>query len=261
MNRFDLFISQYLMKNKQIITIFTFVILAVFPTKGLCANSKSNGTYTNPILHLDYSDPDVVRVGEDYYMTASSFTCIPGLPILHSKDMVNWKLIGHALDRYPDTSFDRPQPGKGLWAPSIRYHNKFFYIYWGDPDNGIYMVRSKEITGPWEAPVLVLAGKGLIDPCPFWEQDGQPYLIHAWAASRAGVNSLLTLYKMNKEGTKVDESSGKHVFDGNNHHITIEGPKFYKRNGYYYIFAPAGGVKYGWQVALRSRNIYGPYED
>ncbi len=221
---------------------------------------NGNETYSNPILYADYSDPDVIRVENDYYMTASSFSSIPGLPILHSKDLVNWELIGHALDKYPVKEFDRPQHGKGVWAPSIRYHNHYFYIYWGDPDNGVFMVRTKNIRGPWEEPVLVLPGNGIIDPCPFWDDDGQAYLVHAWAASRAGIKSLLTIRKMNSDGTEV-EDEGKHIFDGHDHHPTIEGPKLYKRNGYYYILAPAGGVKTGWQAALRSKDIFGPYED
>ena len=104
---------------------------------------NGDGTYKNPILYADYSDPDVVRVGEDYYMTASSFTSIPGLPILHSKDLVNWTLIAHALASYPEERFERPQHGMGVWAPSIRYHNDWFYVVWGDPDSGIYTVRAK----------------------------------------------------------------------------------------------------------------------
>lgn len=228
-------------------------------SSGVWIADNGNGTYKNPVLYADYSDPDVIRVVDDYYMTASSFSCMPGLPILHSKDLVNWTLVGHALQEYPSNSFDRPQHGKGVWAPCLRYHNRMFYIYWGDPDNGICMVQSSSITGPWDKPVLVLSGNGFIDPCPFWDDDGQAYLIHAWAATRAGVHSLLTLHRMNTEGTLVD-SDGKHVFDGNEHHPTIEGPKLYKRNGYYYIFAPAGGVETGWQVALRSKNIYGPYQ-
>ncbi len=217
------------------------------------------GTYQNPVLYADYSDPDLIRVGQDYYMTSSSFSCIPGLPVLHSKDLVNWSLIGHALRRYPNELFNSPQHGKGVWAPCIRYHNNLFYIYWGDPDAGIYMVRSQNPSGPWEDPVLVLSGIGMIDPSPLWDEDGKAYLIHAWAASRVGVKSLLTVHPMNPEGTKVS-LNGKHVFDGNGYQPTIEGPKLYKRNGYYYILAPAGGVKTGWQLALRSRDIYGPYD-
>ena len=220
-----------------------------------------DGTYRNPVLYADYSDPDVLRVGDDFYMTSSSFTCVPGLPILHSKDLVNWTIVGHALKKQvPEEVYDKPQQGKGVWAPSLRYRAGSFYIYYGDPDYGLYMVKTKDPAGDWEKPVLVLAGKGLIDPCPLWDDDGKAYLVHAWAASRAGVSSLLTVHRMSPEGTQaLDE--GRHVFDGHDHHPTCEGPKFYKRNGYYYILTPAGGVPRGWQLALRSRNIYGPYEE
>lgn len=122
------------------------------------------------------------------------------------------------------------------------------------------MVKTKDPLGEWEKPVLVKAGKGMIDPTPLWDEDGKVYLVHAWAGSRAAFNSVITVCEMNAEGTKVI-SEPVLVFDGNdgvNH--TIEGPKFYKRNGYYYILAPAGGVVTGWQLALRSRNVYGPYE-
>ncbi|MEH0153169.1 glycoside hydrolase 43 family protein [Limibacter armeniacum] len=222
---------------------------------------QGDGTYKNPILHADYSDPDICRVGEDYYMTASSFNAVPGLPILHSKDLVNWELIGHALKRQPPFEhFSVPQHGNGVWAPAIRHHNGQFYIYYGDPDFGIYMVKSDNPAGPWETPILVQEGKGLIDPCPFWDEDGNAYLVHAFAGSRAGIKSILVINQMNKEGTQLLDE-GTIVFDGHEEHPTVEGPKFYKRNGYYYIFAPAGGVSTGWQLVLRSKNIYGPYEE
>lgn len=224
-------------------------------------SDNGDGTYKNPVINADYSDPDVVRVGNDFYLTSSSFNCVPGLPVLHSKDLVNWTIIGHALPKQEPTQvYDLPMHGKGVWAPVIRYHNKTFYIYWGDPDFGIFMVKAKDAKGPWEKPVLVAAGKGKIDPCPFWDDNGNAYLVHAWAGSRVGVNSLLTLYKMNAAGTALLDE-GVNVFSGHDHHHTVEGPKLYKRNGYYYIFAPAGGVATGWQLVLRSKNIYGPYED
>lgn len=217
--------------------------------------------YRNPILYADYSDPDVIRVGDDYYMTASSFNEAPGLPILHSKDMINWNLVTYAIqDILPKEHFSVSKRGDGVWAPSIRFHKGEFYIYWGDPDFGIYMVKTKDPLGKWEEPVLVMEGKGLIDSCPFWDEDGNAYLVHGWAGSRAGVKSLLSLNKMNPEGTKVLDK-GIHIFDGHDAHPTVEGPKMYKRNGYYYIFAPAGGVATGWQLVLRSKNIYGPYEE
>jgi beta-xylosidase len=220
---------------------------------------QGDGTYKNPIIHADYSDPDVIRVGDDFFMTASSFNCFPALPILHSKDLVNWEIINHAIDIFPDKDFDIPQHGNGIWAPALRYHRGEFWIFYGDPDRGIYMVKTKDIRGKWDPPVLVKEAKGWIDPCPLWE-DGNAYLVHAFARSRAGINSILHVNKLNPDGTKVLDE-GTLVFDGHENHPTIEGPKFYKRNGYYYIFAPAGGVRNGWQTVLRSRNIYGPYED
>lgn len=219
-----------------------------------------NGQYKNPVINADYSDPDACRVGDDYYMTASSFDAVPGLPILHSKDLVNWTLIGHALHRQPPYDhFSKTQHGNGVWAPAIRHHNGEFYIYYPDPDFGIYLIRSKRINGPWSEPLMVEAGKGLIDPCPLWDDDGKVYLVHGWAGSRAGIKSVITVKEMNAAGTKtLDE--GVLVYDGHELDPTIEGPKFYKRNGYYYIFAPAGGVSTGWQVVLRARHPYGPYE-
>ncbi|MEX2336445.1 MAG: glycoside hydrolase 43 family protein, partial [Fulvivirga sp.] len=224
-------------------------------------SDQGDGTYKNPVLHADYSDPDVVRVGQDYYMTSSSFNVAPGLPVLHSKDLVNWELIGHALDRQlPVDHFKTPRHGNGVWAPAFRHHNGEFYIYWGDPDFGIYMVKSENPEGPWEEPVLVEEGKGLIDPAPLWDDDGKAYLVHAYAGSRAGIKSILVVKPMNAEGTKTT-GEGRIVFDGHEDHPTVEGSKFYKKDGLYYIFAPAGGVSTGWQLILRSENVYGPYEE
>lgn len=224
-------------------------------------SDEGNGMYRNPVLHADYSDPDVCAVGEDYFLTASSFNCTPGLPILHSKDLVNWKIVNYALKKVePVEYYNEARHGKGVWAPSIRFHEGMYYIYWGDPDFGIFMVKTRDPYGEWDKPVLVKAGKGMIDPCPLWDDDGRVYLAHAWAGSRAKFNSVLTVCELNKEGTKVI-SDPVLVFDGNdgvNH--TIEGAKFYKRNGFYYLFAPAGGVVSGWQLVMRSKNVYGPYE-
>lgn len=224
-------------------------------------SDEGNGMYRNPVLHADYSDPDVCAVGEDYFLTASSFNCTPGLPILHSKDLVNWKIVNYALKKVePVEYYNEARHGKGVWAPSIRFHEGMYYIYWGDPDFGIFMVKTRDPYGEWDKPVLVKAGKGMIDPCPLWDDDGRVYLAHAWAGSRAKFNSVLTVCELNKEGTAVI-SDPVLVFDGNdgvNH--TIEGAKFYKRNGFYYLFAPAGGVVSGWQLVMRSKDVYGPYE-
>ncbi len=223
---------------------------------------QGDGTYKNPILYADYSDPDACRVGDDYYMTSSSFGCLPALQILHSKDLVNWTIIGaavpHALP--PVVSPERPEHGNRVWAPAIRHHNGEFYIFWGDPDQGAFMVKAKDAAGPWSEPVLVKAGKGIIDTCPLWDEDGKVYMVYAYAGSRAGLKSVITICELNEDATQAI-TPGRIVFDGHEAHQTCEGPKFFKKDGYYYIFHPAGGVATGWQVVQRSKNVYGPYEE
>ena len=219
-----------------------------------------NGMYKNPVLFADYSAPDAITVGEDYYLTASSFNCIPGLPILHSKDLVNWEIFGYALNRQqPDSLFSKPQHGKGVWAPSIRYHNGEYFIYWGDPDQGIMRVRARQPQGPWSEPECVIPGKGLIDSCPLWDDDGHCYLVNGWAGSRAGFNSVLTMWELSADGSHAI-SAPRIVYDGWQHNHTTEGPKLYKHDGWYWILCPAGGVEHGWQMAMRSRSPFGPYE-
>ncbi len=233
--------------------------IVLLGTVAMTAAAQRAKTYTNPIIHADYSDPDVCRVGNDFYMTASSFNCFPGLQILHSTDLVHWEFIAAALNTYP---FDntKVEHGNGMWAPAIRYHNGEFYIYCGDPDRGVFMIKSEKIEGPWSEPVWVWEGKGYIDPCPFWDEDGKAYLSHGCAGSRAGVKSVLFVAPMSEDGTRLTGLS-RIVYDGHKTQPTIEGTKFYKRNGYYYIFSPAGGVPTGWQVVLRAKNPFGPYEE
>ena len=230
---------------------------------------NGDGTYTNPVINADYSDPDVCvgASGEDYYMTASSFHCTPGLPILHSKDLVNWEIINYAIgnlyegDEELTSHFSsKPQHGNGVWAPSIRFHNGWYYIYWGDPDFGVMMVKTQDPAGRWEKPVCVIKGKGYIDTCPLWTEDGRCYLVNGWANSRSKYASVLTVREMNADGT-APIGQPVIVFDGNGtENRTCEGPKFYKRDGWYWIMCPAGGVPSGFQLAMRSKSPYGPYE-
>ena len=253
------------MKMKQ--TIITLLLAVTLPSAAqsykseVCSPDNGDGTFTNPIINADYSDPDVCEANGEYYLTASSFNCIPGLPILHSKDLVNWEIIGHALAKQtPVDAYDKPNHGCGVWAPSIRYHNGEFFIYWGDPDYGIYMVKAKNPSGPWEKPVCVVAGKGLEDTTPLWDEDGRCYLVNGWVGSRIGFNSQLSVRELSADGTHAI-GDPVIVFDGTrNGQFTCEGPKFYKRDGYYYIMCPAGGVEKGWQVAMRSKSPFGPYE-
>ena len=221
-----------------------------------------NGRFRNPVLFADYSDPDVIRVGDTFYMTASSFNYTPGLPILTSKDMVNWELVNYALDNIKEERYDIPRHSEGVWAPAIRFHDDMFYIYYGMPDEGYYVVRTKDPLGKWDEPVCVLEGKGLIDPCPFWDDDGKAYIVHGYAKSRIGFKSILGIFEMSPDGLKAI-SEDHFIFNGNDPEhpaVTIEGPKIYKKDGYYYIWAPAGGVRTGYQVVLRSCDIHGPYD-
>ena len=258
------------MKLNQLLFVAALVpasLSAQYRSEVWCPDN-GNGTYTNPVINADYSDPDVCvgASGEDYYMTASSFQCTPGLPILHSKDLVNWEIIGYALTELYEgfdelkIHFNKPQHGNGVWAPSIRYHNGEYYIYWGDPDYGVFMVKTKDPAGKWEAPVRVISGKGYIDTTPLWDDDGRCYLVNGWANSRAKFASVLTVRELSADGTRAIRQPVI-VFDGNGtENRTCEGPKFYKRDGWYWIMCPAGGVPTGFQLAMRSKSPYGPYE-
>ena len=263
----------------------SFAATAQQPSKSW--NPDRGTHYVNPILNADYSDPDVCRVGEDFYMTSSSFGCFPGLQILHSTDLVNWEIIGAALTDYPGPNWsderhwetigqrldtpDTPPPGQlewrtvpqhgnGVWAPAIRFHDGEFYIYCGDPDRGIFMVKTSDPRGRWEDPVWVVKAKGFIDPCPLWDEDGKAYLSHGCAGSRAGHKSVLFVAPMSPDGTRLTGPS-RIVYDGHETQPTIEGTKFYKYKGCYYIFSPAGGVPTGWQVVLKASSPFGPYQE
>jgi len=218
----------------------------------------SKGKYRNPVIHADYSDPDVIRVGLDYYLTASSFHCFPGLPILHSRNLVNWRIIGHALPRMPMDKYDSVQPGEGAWAPTIRFHSGKFWIFFPTPEEGIFVTTADRPEGPWSEPHLLLAGRGLIDPCPWWEED-RAWLLHAFAFSRSGKRDLLQLCPMSADGKKI-LGEGRALIHAP-HHPYLEGPKVYRKGEWLYVFAPGGGVPQGWQVVYRGKSIEGPFEE
>jgi beta-xylosidase len=236
---------------------------------------QAPATYRNPILYADYSDPDVTRVGDRFYMVASTFHFSPGLPVLESRDLVHWTIVAHALPRLDfHPSYDLPGPigfddtserarfdaamghrySSGVWAPAIRHHRGRFYIYFATPTEGVFMVSAKRADGPWDAPVRVIDQAGLEDPCPFWDDDGNAYLVH----SKVGAGPLI-LHRMSADGRTVLDS-GTVIVEDPQRLPVLEGPKLLKRNGYYYIFAPYGGVGEGPQAVLRSRAIFGPYD-
>ncbi len=223
---------------------------------------RSEVRFTNPILNADWPDPDAIRVGDTYVMVASSFNRAPGLPVLVSRNLVDWRIAGHALPAVvPEDHYALPRHGSGVWAPSIRHHDGRLWIVYPDPDHGIFVTTATDPAGPWSRPHLLLAGRGLIDPCPLWDADGRAYLVHGWALSRAGRKNVLSVVEVDPELTAALGAS-RDVVDGGAIPgcTTLEGPKFYRRDGWYWLFAPAGGVSTGWQSAFRSRSPWGPYE-
>ena len=249
---------------KRIVAVKRLVLVCALTVCSLCGRAEVPG-FTNPILPYDYSDPDVCRVGNTYLMTSSSFNNVPGLQILASMDLVHWEIVDAAIRyRLPGYREGDKLTGNFVWAPSIREHDGQLYIFYGDPDRGIYCIRadiSKGLHFPleWKDPVLVIPAKGYIDPCPLWDEDGRVWLCHGVAGSRFGLKSVLMMAELTEDALSVKVPS-RIIFDGHAEHPTCEGPKMYKRNGWYYIMHPAGGVKPGWQVVQRSRTIYGPYE-
>lgn len=214
--------------------------------------------YQNPIIHSDYADPDVIRTDDDFWMVASSFHQLPGLPLLHSRDLIHWQIVNHIVKRLPAPEYDTPQPGKGVWAPSIRYHDGQFWVFYSLPDDGIFVTHTRDPLGDWSEPHCLAAEPGWIDPCPFWDEDGRAWLVHAFAFSRSGVKNKLQLLEMTPDASRLLDG-GRIIFDGTPSHPTLEGPKLYKRKGEYWLFAPAGGVKRGWQTVMRAPTLLGPW--
>ncbi len=237
--------------------LFLFVLALSLSLNAISNNvwvaDLGDGTYRNPILHADYSDPDLIRVGDDYYMVSSSFNVSPGIPVLHSKDLVNWELINHVYDRLPSTRYDRVIHGRGAWAPCIRYHNDTFYVYFCTPDEGLFVATTKDPRQKWELKHMVEV-RQWEDPSPLWDDDGR-----AWLVRSKLCGGPVYLHRMSDDGMSLLDN-GKVVYWDAKENPTLEGLKFMKRNGYYYVFAPAGGVTTGWQTVLRSKNIEGPYE-
>lgn len=217
--------------------------------------------YRNPVIPADFSDPDAIRVGDTYWLTASTFNRTPGLPILRSHDLVHWEHVANALTAVsPIDHYRLPRRGGGVWAPSLRYHDGEFIIVFPDPDQGLWVTRATDPTGEWSEPQLLLAGQGRIDPCPLWDDDGRAYLVYGWAGSRSGIRNRLSMVEVSPDLGHVIGPE-RVVIDADKipGYGTLEGPKFHKHGGYYWISAPAGGVETGWQSVFRARSPFGPY--
>ena len=217
---------------------------------------NGDGTYTNPITRGDYPDTDIIRVGNDYYMISSSFACMPGIPVCHSRDLVNWRVIGHAYDSLtflPQYSMERTETayGRACWAPTIRYWDGWFYIGVNLKNDRFIMCKSQKPEGPY---TMYSFKEQLYDPGMFIDDDGRKYVTH-------GMNNI-SITELNDEGTEIKTPGDKGTVilrAPESHRLYFEGCHMYKRNGWYYIFNPAQGYN-GYQMVSRSRNLYGPYE-
>jgi beta-xylosidase len=222
---------------------------------------QGDGTFKNPVLWSDYNNLDVIVVGSDFYMIAASHHFM-GMPVLHSSDGVNWTLLTRIYRRLDiDPRYDTPGQAyqDGTWAPAIRYHEGRFWVYVTTPTEGLIMTSTADAAGPWDPWFVVKAVAGWEDPCPFWDDvanaggDGpngeKAYLIR----SQTGAGPLI-VQQMSWDGKQLLGTTTT-VANGS----TLEGPKLGKRNGYYYIFAPEGGIDKGYQVVWRSSAILGPY--
>lgn len=199
---------------------------------------------------LTTPDPDVIRVRDKYYMIASDFHFL-GMQVLESSDMINWKLISQIYHHFDFPGWDNNQQyAGGSWAPSIRYHDNKFWVFFCTPKEGLFMSNAVNPSGPWSPLHLVKKVEKWEDPCPFWDEDGQAYL----GRSRHGAGPII-IHKMSADGTRLLDE-GMTVYTG----PVAEGTKIFKKDGYYYLSIPEGGVGTGWQTILRSKNIYGPYE-
>ncbi len=245
--------SSVSMQSKPMKRIFLLALFALTTAIANCQLSwgdQGNGTYINPVLNADFSDPDVIRVGEKYYMVASDFHFI-GMQVLESDDMVNWRYASQIYNRFDEPGWNSNQHyAGGSWAPAIRYHEGLYYVYFCTPDEGLYMSTASDPHGPWAPLHLVRRVEKWEDPCPLWDDDGQAYL--GRSRHRAGP---IIVHRMSADGRKLLDD-GVTVYTG----PVAEGTKFLKRNGWYYLIIPEGGVGQGWQTVLRSRSIYGPYE-
>ncbi len=213
---------------------------------------NGNGTYTNPLTYDEFSDPDVIRVGDDYYLAGTTMHCVPGLVILHSKDLVNWENISYCFDRF-DFGEDRFSLqnkqeiyGQGIWAPCIRYANGQFYVFSNINGKGLQCWTSKEITGPWEHHNM--QGK-IYDLSVLFDDDGKIYAIHGYGEVHC------TELKPDMSGPK-DETDRIIIPNGS---AVGEGHHMYKINGMYYLvstdYRPNGRT-----ICSRSKSIWGPYE-
>jgi len=218
----------------------------------------------NPILPGFNPDPSICRVGDDYYIVNSSFGYFPGLPIYHSRDLAHWEQIGNVLDRTSQLPLEKAGVSAGLFAPTIRYYDGTFYcICTNTSYGGNFIVKSKEITGPWSEPVYIKGADG-IDPSLFFDDDGRCYYIGTHereGGAKYNGDWFIYIREIDKETCQF-VGQGQNVWNGAMRHcIWPEGPHLYKKEGYYYIMHAEGGTSTDHsECIVRSKEIFGPYE-
>jgi beta-xylosidase len=224
---------------------------------------QGDGTYVNPVMPGDFSDLDAIRVGDDYYAMSSTFQYSPGVVILHSKDLVNWQIAGHVvadLQRIsPELNWDRMnRAGHGIWAGSLRFHAGRFWVYFNTPDEGFFMSMAVQAAGPWEPVTCLWRTTGWDDPCPFWDDDGQAYLV-ATQYAKDPVNGLpynIHLFHLSADGRALADRPGRIIHQSRG----SEANKLYKIDGVYlHLYSevrPEGRVV----MMNRAKNLAGPWE-
>lgn len=244
--------ARVLRAMKKSISIVT-VALLLFAMLQLPAQKRQsdngNGTYTNPVIAADFPDPDVIRVGDTYYMVSTTMFIFPGVTILKSHDLVNWEYCSNAMPRFDvGKCYDLDschRYGHGQWATSMKYHNGKFYLLFITLNEGGFVCTASKAEGPWEVRKLP---KGFYDPGLFFDEDGKIYVAHGY--------SKISITELNPDLSPKGNDSLVYTGDIRK---GLEGTHVYRINGYYYLYCTYGGPD-GIQVALRSKNIYGPYE-
>lgn len=244
------------------------MLVIVFATLLIFNHSQSQVKYHNPILAGFYPDPSICRVGDDYYIVTSTFAYFPGLPVFHSTDLVNWKQIGHAMDRNEQLDQSNAGVSRGLFAPTIRYRNGTFYIICTLIDKkGNFIITAKDPAGPWSNPIWLPEVQG-IDPSIFFDDDGKMYITYnndaperkpLYDGHRTIRNIEYDLVQQKTVGKEVILVNGG--VDISKKPIWIEAPHIYKIDGWYYLMCAEGGTGYNHsEVIFRSKNVNGPYE-
>lgn len=219
----------------------------------------------NPIIPGFYPDPSICGVGDDFYLVNSTFSYFPGIPIMHSKDLVHWEQIGHVMDRQSQLPLEGGRHSQGLFAPTIRYHEGVFYVICTNETNGgNFIVTAKDPAGPWSEP-FYLEGADGIDPTIFFDEDGKVYYIgtHPIIENRQYDGEChIWIQELDLETMKLT-GKPKDVWSGSMRFVHWpEGPHLYKRDGYYYMLLAEGGTDRNHSVTMcRSRTIWGPYEN